>query len=152
MCGQGSIPIRDGLAGWRAGEKTMTKLPALSTMFALTLAGIVAAIPAYPATSLRAARQLSGTSVSPSEHYFGAAGCHPHCQPGQGDRIFFQEQYSSYIDVRHVSYICRGNGHIGDPCVFDSMIYTVDTVNHVLNVTWLNRSDEVWIHLTAPIR
>lgn len=130
----------------------MRKLSTLSTTFVLALAGIAAAIRAYPATSLGAGRQLSGTWVSQSEHYFGAAGCHPHCQPDQGDRDFFQELYPSYIDVRHVSYICHGNGHTGDPCVFDSMTYTVDTVNHVLNVTWMNRSDEVWIHLTAPIR
>jgi|SRR6185437_2563374 len=129
----------------------MKKLAVLPTTLVLILAGIVSAIPAYSATALRAERQLSGTWVSP-EHYFGAAGCHPHCQPGQGDRDFFQEPYPPYIDVRHVSYICRGNGHTGDPCVFDSMTYTVDTINHVLNVTWLNRSDEVWIHLTAPIR
>lgn len=95
--------------------------------------------------------RLSDMWVSPNEHYFGPASCHPHCGENQGDNAFFQEPYPNYIDVNHVTYMCHGNGHSGDPCAFDSMSYTVDTVKGILNVTWRNRSDEVWVRLSAPI-
>jgi hypothetical protein len=35
-----------------------------------------------------AERQVPNIWVSPNEHYFGAASCHPHCGEGQGDDIF----------------------------------------------------------------
>ena len=65
--------------------------------------------------------RLSDMWVSPNEHYFGPASCHPHCGENQGDNAFFQEPYPNYIDVNHVTYMCHGNGHSGDPCAFDSM-------------------------------
>lgn len=99
-----------------------------------------------------AKRVVPNVWVSPNVHYFGAAGCHPNCGPNQGDNDFFQELYPDFIDISNVGYICRGNGNTGDPCVFDSMTYTTDTVKKVLNVTWRNRSDEVWVQLTAPIK
>lgn len=99
-----------------------------------------------------AERQVPNIWVSPHEHYFGAASCHPNCGDGQGDDNFFQEPYPDFIDVDKVGHMCHGNGHTGDPCVFDSMTYSVDPVHKILNVTWRNRSDEVWVRLTAPIK
>lgn len=99
----------------------------------------------------RQATRNSDIWVSPNEHYFGAASCHPHCGENEGDNVLFQEPYPSYIDVTKVGYICRDNGHSGNPCVFDSMTYTWDSVRLVLTCTWRNRSDEVWVRLTAPI-
>lgn len=98
------------------------------------------------------AERIPNVWVSPNEHYFGAASCHPHCAPNQGDDLFFQEPYPDFIDINKVGYMCRGNGHSGDPCALDSMTYTIDTVKKILNVTWRNRSDEVWVRLTAPIK
>ena len=52
---------------------------------------------------------------------------------------------------RFGSYLFQySNGYSGDPCVFDSIKYTVDTANHILNVTWRNRSDEVWSDSLHP--
>jgi hypothetical protein len=123
--------------------------PAIVTIVA-AICGLSATVISASAQQYRGGRSGGNAWVS-TEHYFGAAGCHPHCGDNDGDNLFFQEKYPEYVDTSKVTFLCHGNGHTGDPCVFDSMTYTVNTEKHILNVTFRNRSDEVWVRLQAPI-
>jgi len=110
---------------------------------------------AKPEQAYLAQRVLPDTWVSPYEHYFAAAGCYPHCASNQADPMFFQEPYPDNIDVTKVGFICHGNGRADDPCALDGMSYSVDTADkgrRIINATWTNRSDEVWVRLAAPVK
>lgn len=100
---------------------------------------------------ISAATSAYGQSVwqSPNEHYFGAASCHPHCHDDQGDIFTWQEPYPPDLDSKTFSVACHGNGHSGNPCAFDPTSVSLDKTRHIATVTFTNRSDEVWLRLTA---
>jgi len=98
-----------------------------------------------------ALRLLADVWVSPLEQYIGASTCYPNCN-NQARPVSFQVPYPDYIDITKIAYLCHGNGRSVDPCALDGMSYSVDTVRHVVNVTWTHRSDELWVRLAAPIK
>lgn len=79
-------------------------------------------------------------------HHILPAGCHPHCG-NQGDAEFIQEEYPASVENDTFGYTCVPP--MGACQFIDSVVWSNDKTRHIITVTFRQRSDEVWLHLTA---